>query len=563
MITERANYLLFERITRDLIEVAKGLPGRKRWKDGKLYVETGSANIAHLLRHMPQLSDLNLPSIRSHLGAETQLSESTVRKSSPDAFADALFKTKPFPHQLEALGASWDSEFFGLFMEMGTGKTKIIIDNIALLHRERGLDGAIVFTLDGVHHQWVDSEIPIHMPEDVDWAAWSYTSSRNTKWKAAVLESAAPMQILTVPLEALSSDKCRLFVEAFLSSRTRCMGIVDESHKIKNPSAKRSKYIQSLARKFKYRRIATGTDVTQGVQDLFSQMLFLHPNILGHKTFTGFRAEFCEVEPIYGAPRGAVKIVGYKNMDRLLGRVGSAVYRARKKDCLDLPEKTYQQISVPMSAEQARIYGELLSDMSTKINGTEINAPLAISLLSKLQQVTSGHIRDEQGAVHYIPSRKLEALIEKTHEVSGGIIWARFVPDIELLQSALQAEGYRVGTYYGATPEDERRRVTTAGEVDWLVANPASAGTGVNLTHWSTAFYYSNSFSAADRWQSEDRIHRIGQPNQCLYVDFLSEGTVDEGVFHALRRKEAIAEMVRDPRYFLELARPSGAKERS
>jgi len=257
--------------------------------------------------------------------------------------------------------------------------------------------------------------------------------------------------------------------------------------------------------------------------------------------------------PIPGAPAGAVKIVGYQNVEELRERIKGFSFEALKEDCLDLPDKIYQKRYVELTPEQKKYYQSLKDDLLAQIEGgTIVEAPLAITQLIKLQQVLCGHIIDEEGAVHSIPSNRIAAVKAILEEKTKAIIWARFRYDIESLHAELTKAGYNCGMYYGSTTDAERARLRKPGEVDVLIANPQSAGTGLNLTQFDTAIYYSNSFDASLRWQSEDRIHRIGQTNHCLYVDLIAPKTIDSKVLLALSKKKAVASSIYDVKALLE-----------
>lgn len=558
-IVQNGDNLVIKTITRQVIDVAKQLPGRKRWKDGMVVIEASGPNIEFLLSHFPGAAELGLPAVDSFLGVREQEARVLEQKSLPAEAAFFPFKTKPFEHQLKAFSLSRHAEYFGLFMEMGTGKTKILVDNAFALYSEGYLDRVIVVTINGVHQQWVDQQIPEHAP-DFPWEARAYSSGLGVKAIRDMEEAAedfSKLQFMTMAFESLASKRAQeMFIRWARSGRV--MIILDESQKIKNPSAARTKFLLKQAEynmgKRGYRRIATGTEVTQGLEDLYTQLKFLHPAILGHNSFYSFRNEYCRLAPIPGAPAGAYRITGYQNVDRLKQRIEGCTFRVMKKDCLDLPQKVYVQRFVNLSPEQDKAYKSLKKYMVAEMaDGTVIEAPLAITLLMKLQQVVSGQLIDEAGVTHKLPTERLGAVVDILEErKSAGleataIIWARFRADIERLKETLEEQGYRVGTYFGDTSQEERTEIIQPGAVDILIANPASAGAGLNLTHFNLAIYYSNSFNAADRWQSEDRIHRIGQTEHCTYVDLVAPGTVDTKLVEALSRKKDIADSVRKP----------------
>jgi SNF2 family DNA or RNA helicase len=179
----------------------------------------------------------------------------------------------------------------------------------------------------------------------------------------------------------------------------------------------------------------------------------------------------------------------------------------------------------------------------------------------RLQQALCGHqVEVEEGVDQYgddvrilssvpIPSRRLEVLYDTLVEHDGpAVIWARFTSDIEDIASFLREQDHKVATYYGNTSpadRDEAVRAFKAGEIDYFVANPDAAGTGLDgLQVAQLAVYYSNSFRAESRWQSEDRLHRLGMAGSCHIVDLVVPASVDTLVLKNLQDKSSIARAV-------------------
>lgn len=553
-VTLKGTHLRFTEIDRKILDMSRELPGRRRFRDGELLVESSGENLAVVLARFPELAEAPLEPIQKFLGVRAAEKETLLRKSLPAEAAFFNFKTQPYEHQLKAFGLCRHAEYFGLFMEMGTGKSKILIDNAFSLYAEGHIDRVIVMSLNGVHRQWVEQQIPEHAP-DYPWDAHAYYSGmgvKATRGIEAAMADKSKLQWFTMAFESLASKKAQEMVLNWIHD-ANVMLILDESQKIKNPSAARTKFLLKVSERVAYRRIATGTEVTQGVEDLFTQMKFLNPHILGHSSFYSFRNEYCRVAPIPNAPVGAYRIVGYQNLDKLKERVSGCTYQVLKKDCLDLPDKVYKQHLVEFTAEQRKAYDSMKKYMVSVVGeGKVVEAPIALTMLMKLQQITSGHLIDDEGVTHPLKSNRPGAVLDILEDRKKAIVWARFVADIEMLRKVLIDAGYTVGVYAGGTSEEERRRIVKPGEVDVLIANQQSAGAGLNLTHFDTAIYYSNSFSAADRWQSEDRIHRIGQTNKCLYVDLFSPDSVDGHIIKALQKKASIRDQMREPTADLE-----------
>lgn len=557
-VTQKGDYLVFDRATRPVIDMSKELPGKRRWRDGLLYVQGTGNNLEVVLRKFPQIAEVNLPIITSYLNAGREAEKTREAKRSelpPGAWQDYPFKTKPMEAQIKAFGLSRERESFAYFMEMGMGKTKVNIDVAGDLWLKGWIDMMVVLAPNGVHCQWVESEIPRHMSEKVPYKAFAHSSKwlqKDKKAYAEVMAYGEGLRVITIASESISAGSAAdLLTELVQIFGKRMLLVVDESHQWSNASAKRVKLLLKLAGSIAYKRINTGSPITDGIEGLYSQFAILNPAILGHKSQTSFNREFCQLEPIYGAPRGAMRIVGYKNLKKLQDRVDGYTFRATKEEYLDLPEKIYQTVHVPFHPEQKKIYNDLKNSAAAEINGTEITAPLAISVLSKLRQITGGSVLDNEGNEHEIPCNKITTLLGLCESIpKGGIVWVTYVSEARRVTEALKKAGYNVGTYIGATSAAERTLITAPGAVDWLVAN-WSASTGLNLQHWEYNIYYSNTFNAAERWQSEDRTHRVGQDRSVTYIDLVVPGTVDEAVVQALQRKREIADTIWAPEELL------------
>ena len=544
------NAFRIEPLIRPVLDLYETIPGKKRIQDKKILVEASRENIQFLLEKVPSLAVAGLPSIDDYLGVnfdEPVIPPSEVR-------AGYAFKTKPYDHQAAAFSASRHREYFALFMEMGTGKTWVFLNTGFSLFHEGHIDCMLVMAPIGVHQQWVDEQLPLHAPDEIQWTALAWSKkllkTEGAPKLSAILKPSKSFRIMTVGYENLASEHTRRNVLAFAKSG-RCLVVYDESHKLKNQKAQRTKFAAEVAGHCIYRRIGTGTEVTEGAEDLFSQMQILKEGMLGPKSFRGFMAEYCETKPVEGAPRGVVRVIGYKSLDRLRARIAPHAFYALKKDCLDLPEKVYMTRSVPLTDEQRSAYGQAKRDMLVLLQNTETEEldeatiTHAATLVLRLQQITSGHLKTDDGKILELDTNRIEAVLDILSESKTAIIWARFVNDIQRLRAALKAKGYRVGCYYGSTTTEERLEITKPGAVDVLICNQQSAAAGLNLTHFTTSIYYSNSFNASDRWQSEDRIHRIGQRSNCTYVDLISPGTVDSKIVRALRSKKNVADMIR------------------
>ena len=458
------------------------------------------------------------------------------------------FKSKPFAHQSKALEMSWDKEVFAYFMEMGTGKSKVLIDNIAMLFNVGKINGALIIAPKGVYKNWFDSEIPSHMPDYIEKKIGLWRTDPNAKDLKPLFSTGAELHILIMNVEAFSTKKGVLFAHKFLSCHNALIGI-DESTTIKNPNAKRTKSILSLKPLSKFRRILTGSPVTKSPLDLFSQCQFLDSWLLNQSSYYAFRTRYAVCRKINVSGRQVEIVVGYRNLGELSEKVKPFSYRVLKDDCLDLPPKTYTKRIIELSDEQKKVYKTMKEKAIAFLNGKMVSTAAVITQLMRLHQITCGHFKSDDGDVQDVKSNRLNELMDVLEEVEGkAVIWAHYRYDIEkIVESIIKQYGENsVVTYYGDTSTEDRQLAIKKiqdpnSPVRFIVGTPQTGGYGITLTGASTMIYYSNGYDLEKRQQSEARIDRIGQEKPMTYIDIIAEGTVDDKIVQSLRKKVNIA----------------------
>ena len=466
------------------------------------------------------------------------------------------FKTKPYAHQLTALEKSWDKTEYGYFMEMGTGKSKVLVDNMAMLYDKGRINGAIIVAPKGVYRNWYSQEIPNHLashiqPTMVLWTA--LTSKTKDKEYQSLFETGHDLHILIMNVEALSTKKGLEFATKFMSCH-KTMIAIDESTTIKNPSAKRTKAILKLGKEATYRRILTGSPVTKSPLDLFTQCGFLNSYLLGYDSFYAFRNRYANmIDRNFGGRR--VQLIGsYKRLDELAEKLKVFSYRVLKEDCLELPDKVYIRREVDLTEEQSKAYSSMKSAALASLNGKMATAPHILTQMMRLHQITCGHLKNDDGTITEIKNNRLKELVNLLDEVEGKvIIWANYVHDIEHIVKTISDEfgSDSIVQYYGAIPAEQRQEniekfQDPKSKARFFIGNPQTGGYGITLTCANTVVYYSNGYDLEKRLQSEDRAHRIGQTKSVTYVDFIAPKTVDEKIVKALRSKMNIANQIMD-----------------
>ncbi len=463
------------------------------------------------------------------------------------------FKTKPYKHQLTALEKSWNKETYAYFMEMGTGKTKVLIDNMSMLYDKGKIDGALIIAPKGVIKTWYEQEIPTHLPNHIEnvTVLWQPNITKTQQEKLeSLFEIETALHILVMNVEAFSTEKGVKFASKFLNSHKVLMAI-DESTTIKTPAAKRTKNILDLGIYAKYRRIMTGSPVTKNPLDLYTQCYFLDPYLLDHASYYSFRNRYAVMKTMHVRGRSIQVVHKFQNLSELSDKLKGFSYRVLKEDCLDLPSKNWTKRHITLSKEQQKVYNEMKKTALATLNGKVTSTMTVITQLMRLQQITCGHFVADDGTTQEIKNNRITELMDVLDEIEGkAIIWGHWQKDIQNMVSEIEkihGPG-SVVDYYGLTPQEDRqdniRKFQSDPKCRFMVGTPSTGGYGITLTAANTVIYYSNGYDLEKRLQSEDRAHRIGQKQTVTYVDLICEDTVDEKIVKSLRNKINIASEV-------------------
>lgn len=364
-----------------------------------------------------------------------------------------LHKTEPYAHQAEAFNKLYGKEYFALFMEQGTGKTKTLIDIATNLYAEKKINAVLLFAPNRVHKQWAVEQLPEHSPIDYDIFVWENQKSKAALYDLQVFttspEDNEPLKWFCVNIESMSTKTHIKLFREFVKTH-KCLVCVDEATKIKSPEAARTINItQGLSEikmirdtviscepYAKYRAILTGMMVTNSPNDIWSMYEFLKHNFFG-RTFYSFKQYFgiqrrdknsqgkeekvytrnlalreinqvrallsegmrvdviaasygLNISDIYFIKNNPELKVPYKNLPELKEKIKDTCYMVRKKDCLDLPEQIYEKVYVQLNDDQVRVYNDLIDDMYSEYNDKELSVVNKLTLILRLQQITGG-----------------------------------------------------------------------------------------------------------------------------------------------------------------------------
>lgn len=454
-------------------------------------------------------------------------------------------KTDLFKHQQQAFNKLKNLKACALFMDMGTGKTRTALELI----QNKLNKGKITRVF------WIcPCSTKKNLISDIN---------KHSIFSAAYIENIQDEFICVIGSETISkSDKYYLKLVNLIKQNTPSMLIIDESHMFKNPKAVRTERISKLSNQVSNRMILTGTPVTQGIWDLYSQFYFLHPKILGYNSFYAFAANHLEYSDKYPG-----QIINTHNTDYITKKINPYVYQITKKECLDLPPKTYSDAYFIFDDEQRKIYDQVKEYFINKISIDDFNGEYILNMLNYLHRIASGYIDltviDEAWSYskgNYIKTtefkfknydRAIETVeqLKLTPKGSKTIIWHKFNSDLELLQHVLDKEQIKYVYVNGKSKLKERDKAIeqfkTSKDINTLVVNINIGNLGLNLQEANYMIYYNSTFDYAKRIQSEDRIYRIGQNKNCHIIDILSFSGIDSMIEKSISGKSNLARKIR------------------
>ena len=452
-----------------------------------------------------------------------------------------------FTHQKNYLDSSSEVPGWGLWWEMGTAKSRAIIENMKWLYGRQKIDGGLIMAEASVYLNW-PRQFALWWPEVTPLIYTSANPPKSRKTIASMLAGDAP-KILLLNVEALSRESgiavhtAASFVK---DMNYKLMTVVDESNLMGSPKAARTKVIRAIGKSSGYRRLLSGTPGVETPLKMYSQLEFLMPGCTGltysqYKQFVGIH------QTVHAGKRKFEQIVGYRRLawvKNLMNKYGSFV---AKTDCHDLPPKLYETWNVVLEPEHMKKYQELKKNGMTELTGGYVLPANAMDMLYQLHNMVTGFARTEFG-VQWFSQTRLKSLIELLSQINGkAIIYSPSRVELEALDGILSAHvgSSNIARFHGGIDPVTRNRDVDRFQQDssckYFLANQRAAGYSLDLTAASYEIYFRNAYSLDIRLQSEDRAHRTNQTKAVTIIDMVSPGTVDVYLLEALRNKYDIA----------------------
>lgn len=493
-------------------------------------------------------------------------------------------KTSGMKHQLEALRRMNAARWFALFMEQGTGKTWTFLADAERYYMAGKIDAVFVLAPSGVHENWVLREIPLHLEVDHIahfWRAGLGKRARQQFERDLLTPTppgiARPLRILSMNFEALARSKDAYEFACMFMRCTRCLFVVDESQRIKNPKSKTTERTMEARKHAIARRIGTGTPLDKP-EDIFAQFQFLEDGLLGTSNFRAFMSEFAVLADAKNPQRESdwmlrrqieanprmqwATIVArdddtglpmYRNLDKLHNLMQPHSYRVLKKDCLDLPPKVYQNHYFELTPKQREAYQLMEEELRIQTQDGQLTPVHALAKFGKLQQITSGFVfvpGEEEPMFIGEKNPRLLAIADRLEDFTGQfIVWARFREEIKALGNLFRDLKIPFVEYHGGVAKGDRNDAIDkfqGGEAKGFLGVQKAGGVGLTLTAAQATIFCSNEFSALVRMQAEDRNHRKGSEihDSVLYVDAVARDTIDEAIARTHQFKLGLAAQI-------------------
>ena len=463
---------------------------------------------------------------------------------------------KSFKHQAEIFERFKDKDHFALFLEAGTGKTRITIQLLEHAYNEKRITAALILVPKTMISTWAQIELPKHSAEPFKAYAWDGKTNTKTAVLFDEMLKFNGLSYLIANHDAITGARFQDLLNKFWQARKKVAFIIDESTAIKIPSSARTKVALKMANVAAMKGILTGTPLPNGPLDVYTQCEFLDPKkgILGHASFYSFKTRYAVLKRQTFGFRSFDTVVGYRDLDDLRRKLDKFAAFVKLEECIDMPPQVFSTIAVELTPEQASAYKELKEKAVAYIQSHEIVAINALSLLSRLHQILVGQIKVGADKYLALPSNRLEIvksiMEERDHKI---LIWCPYVEAAKQLHDGLGLNAIRLTSDMNTVERHDTIENWRHMPIQGLILNAASAGHGLTLTEAKTAIFYGNTYNLEHRLQALRRNYRIGQDQKTEVIDIIALDTVEEKIMKALTDKQNIAELVTNKEALLEL----------
>lgn len=469
------------------------------------------------------------------------------------------YKTEPFSHQKRALKKIIDlNGQCGLLMEMGTGKTKVAIDFAGIGFYNLGVRRVLVVAPLSVLGVW-----PRQIRQHSGAPARIFRLEGSTVNRAGMLEKiirSSKDDLLTyciINYEGIWRERdAGPSIKELIIKWKPDLVIWDECHRLKSPTSKQSRAAHVISQHVRYRLGLTGTHITKSPLDVFGQFRAINDKVFGTNWYS-----FKNTYGVWGG-FGRFQLRGYRHLDQIIQKVRGNSFRVKKEDCLDLPPKLFETVPVTLTQKAIDIYREMAKEMIVEIEDSHATAAIVLVKLLRLSQITSGFVKDVEGNIKVFDNSKLNTcmdlvddLLEEDHKV---VIFVRFRHDIDGLHEQLLKRKVPHNILSGSVAPHLRDGLVQGFQNDpnikVFIAQIQAGSLGIDLTAADAAIFYSLDYNAANYWQAQDRIHRIGQSKKVTYYHLVVPRSIDSIVLQTLKEKGDLAQtIIHTPRRLLDL----------
>jgi SNF2 family DNA or RNA helicase len=433
----------------------------------------------------------------------------------------------PYPYQQYCINRIITDPYLGLFLDMGLGKT--------------------VITLTGLHslkyYYWQIRKVLIIAPKKVAESTWSKEAD---KWdhlknlRISVVLGTAKQRLTALNADAdiyiINRENTQWLVEYYGHNWPFDVVVLDESSSFKNHQAKRFKALKAIRPRINRIIELTGTPSPHGLTDLWAQIFLLDGGKRLGRTISVYRDMFFVPDK-----RNQTTIFSYApkegSAEEIYRLISDICISMKAEDYLELPDLIYEDIPVKLDAKAQKAYQQMERDMLLEVDDDLVTATTAATLTGKLLQLCNGAVYDEDGSVVPVHDCKLEVFMETIEQLNGqhALVFYYYQHDKDRILAALEKTGLKVKVYTDSKDETE----WNAGNIDILLAHPASCGYGLNLQEGGHhVIWFGLTWALEEYQQANKRLHRQGQQFPVIVHRLITLGGVDEDVIKSLEGKD-------------------------